>query len=193
MPLTPAQKTTLKAHIQANTNTINGTPINQLPINGDTLAEIAKWYSAAESPVYWVWRTKVTRRDVYFTVTDLPSAFNFTTYKSQTQSEQGTWTQMFMGDEAPFNSLALRNGVFAVFSGNAAQNTQRAHVFAVGRRNAVRVEKIFAVAPASVGGITVGVDNGNTTGDTLGVATNPAVMGYEGAVTSTDIQDALNS
>jgi hypothetical protein len=52
MPLTPAQKTTLKAHIQANTNMIinvaNGqqVAINAAPDVGDNYQHVADWYNA---------------------------------------------------------------------------------------------------------------------------------------------------
>lgn len=198
MNLTPAQLTTLKVNILANVTPIPvgqpfaGTLVNAVPNNGDGNAQVAWWYNQTATPNFWVWRTNVSRRDVYFTVPDTNSAFDFVTYKAQAVPEQGAWTQMFMGDAADFGNIAMRNGVFAVFSGNAAQNLQRAHIFAVGRRVCNRAEKIFAVAPSSAGGIVVGPNNGNTITDLLGATTNSAVMPFEGSITASEVRESLN-
>lgn len=99
---------------------------------------------------------------------------------------------MFMGDQAPFDRLNFRQGVFGIFSGSAPQNNQRAHIFAVGRRKATRLEKLLAVPPVSAGGITVSSDNGNTIANprVLGSTTDPAVMGWEGFITTEQLTEA---
>lgn len=192
MTLTPEQLATLNTHIKANTNQINGVQIKDMPNNSDANEAIANWYKTTASPDYWVWGTGVTRSTVYHTVTDLPSVFDWATYKAQAVTEQGAWTQMFMGDSAPFSNLSLRNGVFRIFSGSGAQNAQRAHIFACARRKASNIEKLFAAAPVNIGGITVSVDNGNTVASAAGSTTNPFVMGYEGSVSAQDIETARN-
>lgn len=203
MPLSTAQLTALKADLLANTATIPagqpwtgafaGVQVKDVPNNGDGNAAVAGWYSLAASPSYFVWRSSVSRAQVYHSVSLDGTAWDWNAYKTQSQGEQGAWVQMFMGDAAPFSNLNFRGGVFNVFSGSAPQTAQRGHIFAVGRRLANRVEKLFATAPVSAGGITVGPNNGNATTDALGAATNPAVMGFEGSLTGDDVLNARNS
>jgi hypothetical protein len=202
MPLSPAQLTTLKANILANTATIQagqanagafvGMQIKDIPNDGDGNLCVATWYNLAASPNFWCWQSAVTRTQIYHKTSDLPSVFDWQTYKAQSVTEQGAWTQMFMGDQAPFANIGLRNGVFSIFSGSGAQNAQRAHIFANARRLAKNIEKIFAVAPATESGIAPVANNGNTLTDQLGNTTNPAIMQFEGNVSSSDVNSALN-
>ncbi len=202
MPLSAAQLQTLKTDIAANTGTIPagqpwtgpfvGTQVKDVPNSGDGNAAVAGWYNLAASPNFFVWKSAVSRADVYHTLSPDATVWDWNAYKAQSNGEQGAWTQMFMGDTAPISNLNFRNGVFNIFSGSAPQNAQRAHIFAVGRRLAKRIEKLFAGAPITAGGITVGANNGNTPGDTLGGTTNPAVMGFDGSVTASDVEAARN-
>lgn len=186
MSLSPAQLPTLKAAIVAD-NTLNSKPNN-----GDGNFDIAAAFNMKASPNYFVWKSSIERKDVNYTVSPDNTVFDFAAYKSQSVAEQGTWELMFMGGIGYPSFLNFRNGVFNIFSGSAPQNAQRAHIFAVCRRLATRGEKLFASAPQSAGGITVGPNNGNTTGDALGSATNPAVMGFEGDISQQDVEQARN-
>lgn len=198
--LTAAQYSALKTDILANTATIPagqpwtnsfaGVQVKDVPNTGDGNATVAGWYNQKASPDFFVWRSAVSRSEVYHTVSPDGTVWDWATFKGQTVPEQNSWTQMFMGDVAPFSNLSFRNGVFAVFSGSVPQNNQRAHIFAVGRRTALRIGKVLAVAPVSAGGVTVGPNNGNTTGSALGSAANPAVLGFEGVVTGDQIEAA---
>lgn len=196
MPLTAAQKTLLKAHIDANTTviTVGGVPtqIKDVPNTPDTNADVKDWYNQPTAG-FWVWRTSVSRSEVYHGVGPGGTVFDWGTFKAQAVAEQNAWVQMFMGDQAPFHRLAFRNGVFSVFSGSGAQNAQRAHIFSVGRRLATRAEQVLAVAPASEGGVTVGANNGNAPGDAAGASTNPHLTTYEAPLTTQDVTEARNS
>ena len=143
LDLTTQQKAALKADILAKSG--EGQPLQAL-VAGNDFDGIAAWYMQTESPVCWVWRTDVTRADIYHKLGPEGSAWNWTTYKGQSVPEQGAWVQMFMGDQAAFSLPNLRAGVGAIFSGSAAQNTQRDHVLSVGRRPANRLEKLLAVS-----------------------------------------------
>lgn len=203
MPLDKAHWATLKADILANTNTIpagqewtgafEGQQIKDLPMNGDADFAIAGWYSQLASPAYRVWRNSVTRSEVYHSITPEGTVFNWATFKAQVEREQTAWIQMFMGDSAPFHNLSFRDGVFAIFSGSAAQNNQRAHIFNVGRKAANRIEKLLSVAPIVQGGISPTANNGNTLTDALGSVTNPAVALHYGGITANDVSSARNS
>ena len=53
MALTAAQLSTLKAHIAANTATINGVQIKDIPYGNDNNIAIAAWYNLTASPDFW--------------------------------------------------------------------------------------------------------------------------------------------
>lgn len=183
MALTSAQKTALKAAIVAD-NTLNSKPNNP-----DGNVEIATALNQLASPDYWVWHPAVSRSTIYNETSDLPSSWDWSTYKAQAVAEQNAWVQMFMGDAADFGKVNLRSGVASVFSGSAAQNNQRAHVFANARRKATRAEKACAVAvtspPANTGNDGVAGNRGKTT--------NPDVLTLIGNITSDDVESARNS
>ena len=190
--MTLAQLQAIKASIAANTTVVqfgpNAVAIKDLPNNGDANAEIANWYNLTASPGYWVWHTSVSRVQVYNTASDLPSTWNWTTYKNQAVGEQNAWVQMFMGDQASFAQLNVRLGVSQIFTGSAAANAQRDHCFAVGRRLSRNIEKLLAVAVLSPPPNT-----GNTgLAATRGQTTNPDVMGLEGTISGQDVTDARN-
>lgn len=179
--LTSAQLTALKAHITASGD------LNTEPMNGDGHFNIAAKMNLTAVPDYFIWRSSVSRTEIYNTTGDASSTWNWATYKSQSVTEQGTWREIFMGDLAPFNRLNTRVGVKEIFSGSAAQNTQRDHVLSIGRRTATRAEKLFGVAV-----ISPPANTGNNTGTARGTTTNPDEPGFEGNITPSDVQQARN-
>jgi hypothetical protein len=166
--MTPAQLATLKSDIAANSASYPGA------IEQRDGGLIAAFYNAQASPDFYVWRTDVTRAEIYNT-SPQPEAslWNWSLYKAQSVTEQNAWTQMFMGDAANFAMSNLRAGVSTIFTGSAQQNAQAAHVLAVGRRKATRGEKLLATG----------------TGSTA----SPATMGREGALSGADILAAMDS
>ncbi len=198
--MTEAQLTTLKNDIAANTNTIPagqpwtgafaGVQVKDVPNTGDGNFAVAGWYNQVSTPNYWVWKKTVSRAEVYHLTSPDGTVWNWSTFKAQSATEQTAWIQMFMGDVAPFYLLNFRDGVFAVFSGSAAQNNQRAHIFASGRRQATYFEKLYATVPTTTGGIVVGTNNGNNLANAAGDPTNPYVPVLDGAVTADQVQTA---
>lgn len=166
MALTPQQLAALKADILADP------ALNAQPNNGDGNLEVAKAYLAIASPDFWVWRTAVSRADIYHEVSPDGTSWNWTTFKNQGVTEQNAWVQMFMGDRANFAKANLRAGVASIFTGSAQANAQRDHCLAVGRRKANRAEKLFASGAGS--------------------AASPATMAVEGALSPADIETARN-
>lgn len=166
MTLTPAQKTTLHNAVIADSGA------NAFYEIGDNTG-LADYLNTTAAPAFWVWRTAVSRRDLYTLQNDLPVSgaqtgfWEWNTYKAQSVPEQNAWTQMFMGDEADFSKQNLRDGVGKIFTGSAAANAQRDHCLAIGRAPASRVEKILATG----------------TGSTA----SPGVMGFQGPLTTTDL------
>lgn len=141
--LTPAQLQALKADILANSD------LNIQPMNSDGAFEIARRYNLAASPAFYVWRTNVTRSEIYHIVSTEGTSWSWTTYKNQGATEQNAWVQMFMGDQADFSKDNLRAGIAALFTGSAQANAQRDHCLAAGKRTATRAEKLFATGTGS--------------------------------------------
>lgn len=191
--MTTEQLATLKAHIESSPD------LSAFPNTPDGNIEVANLLNLPAAPAFYAWRSNLTRSEIYHkpglgadgvTV----SVWDWGVFKAQSVTEQNTWTQMFMGDNAPMNSLNMRDGVFNVF-GNAVgtvSGKQRVHVFNAGRRKATRFEKLFASAPVGVGTIVVGPDNGNTPNQPLGSAANPAVLAVEGNVSPSAVETARN-
>jgi len=174
MILTPQQLSALKADILADG------ALASIPLGSDGDQTIADAYNLTVAPDFWVWRTDVTRAQIYHSTSPDATTWNWTTYKQQSVTEQGAWVQMFMGDIADFSLPNLRAGVAAIFTGSVPQNAQRDHILSMGRRKARRIEKLFAVA--SVGG------SGNP-----GIATNPATMVVQGLLDGPTVGQARSS
>lgn len=142
--------------------------------DGDALNFIADALNSPSSPAFWVWRTSVSRSDIYNSNPQPENSnWNWTTYKTQAVAEQNAWTQIFMGDQANFSQPNVRAGVAAIFTGNAPANAQQAHCLAVGRRQATRLEKILASGTGTTGA--------------------PATMGFEGSITPTQVDACRRS
>lgn len=181
MTLTASQKVTVKAAILAD-NTLNSKPNNS-----DGNFEIARLMNLPASPSYWVWRTNVSRAEIYNITSDVATTWDWTLYKNQSATEQNSWVQMFMGDQASFAQLNLRAGIGKIFT--AGSSGQRDHCLAVGRRTCSVIEKLLAITvtspPANTGNDGIVGNRGKTT--------NPDVMTFEGNITNDDIESARNS
>lgn len=157
MLTTSPQRTTLRNAALAEPS------IAQAITNGDDGA-VAAWFNGIASPAYWVWRTNVTRKELYHSTSVDGTTWNWTTFKAQSQGEQGAWVQMFMGDQADFSLPNLRSAVANIFGAGNAQTT---HILTVARRQATVAEKALATG--------------------AGTTAAPSVMGAEGAVTPGDV------
>lgn len=162
MALTPQQLQALKADIAADQ------ALASKPMTSAGALEIADAYNALASPAFRVWRTAVSRVEIYNRTSDEATTWNWTFYKNQSVAEQNAWVQMFMGDQADFSQANLRSGVAAIFT--SASSANATHALAIGKRLATRAEKLFASGTGSVG--------------------SPATMGFEGAITSEQVQQA---
>lgn len=174
--LTPAQLQAIKTDIAANTATVQfggeAVQIRNLPLNDDANFAIAAWYNGVAAPDFWVWRTNVSREEIYNSTSPDATTWNWTTYKNQAVAEQNAWVQMFMGDRANFSQPNLRAGIAAIFTGSAQANAQRDHCLAMGRRKATRAEKLLATGTGSSG--------------------TPATMGFEGNLSFGQVSQARN-
>lgn len=211
MPLTSAQLTTLKADIAANTNTIPagqpwtgafaGVQVKNVPNNGDGRFAIAGWYSQIASPSFLVWQTAAKVKDILdaitwanFTPTSAVDDATLTTsliaeqriaQLLAIQTKQMNLQNMVVGRESLDASKAniragLRDCVINLPSGASGANVQAAgasgvNVMNVLVRNANNVEKLLVTSSATTGTVTA------------------SIMGFEGAITDTDVLNAFNS
>ena len=162
--LSTSQLAVLKAAILADPVLAAETP------DSDGAQRIADAMNALAAPAFYVWRTNVSREEIYNSTSAEATTWNWTTYKNQGATEQNAWTQMFMGDRANFAQANLRAGVAAIFTGSGPANAQRDHILAVAKRPATRGEKLFAVG--------------------TGTLLAPATMAFEGVITYQDVQNA---
>lgn len=181
--MTPAQLQTLKAAIAANTAAIPagqpwsftyaGVQVKNV-ITGNNFDQamcVAGWYSQIASPAFYVWRTNVSRSEIYNLTSPESTTWDWSKYKAQSVPEQNSWTQMFMGDLADFSQANLRAGISNIFTSASAVNAT--HAFAIGKRQANYFEKLFATGTGS--------------------QAVPAVMALEGDVTMDQILQATQS
>lgn len=166
MALTTPQLQALKAAIAAQTDPA----FVEYRTNGQT-NQMAAFFNEAASPAFKVWRTNVSRADIYNRTSAEGTNWNWTFYKNQNVTEQNAWVQMFMGDEADFSQANLRAGIGVIFTAGSSANGT--HALAIGKRSATRAEKLYATG----------------TGSTA----VPGTLVFEGAITSTDISAALSS
>lgn len=172
MILTTAQKATLNTWLQTNASSLS---------DDDAAAAL----NANFAPNYWVWRTGVTRQDMYTTITDLPSSWDWTIYIAQTVPQQGGWVQMFMGDTLDMSRSNNRVGIAKIY-GNT--NAETLHCFAVGRRVCTVLEKLYVTAvvspPANSGNDGVAGNRGKIS--------NPDLLVIEGAISAQQVSDVRN-
>ncbi len=168
--LTSSQMAVLKADILADA------VLAAVPNNSDGAFQIAAAYNLLASPAYWVWRTKVKKRELTNTVGPDGTAFNWqgNGFITRTAGEQLAWQELF--DETHSVNAALTNvrQAFAdIFSGTGNAAANRTHLLSAARREATRGEKLFATG----------------TGSTA----LPAIMLFEGPLGFQDVNEARNS
>lgn len=166
MPLTTAQLQTLKADILADP------VLNAFPNNSDGAFEIAKAYNLEATPVFWVWRTQLSKREVTSNVSPDGTTFSFPALISRSAGEQFGWGQVWNSTLECDPSLPNVRQAFAdIFSGGTGA-AQRAHLLAMARRPASRIEKLFATGTGTTG--------------------SPATMTFVGPIPYSDIEQARN-
>lgn len=136
------------------TNVLGSADTLAVYTSGD-LSALAALYNLEAAPAFWVWRTAVSRQELYVTQNDLVIAgaqtgfWEWDTYKAQSVTEQGTWREMFMFDTLDFSRANNRAGIAKIFQGTQAALAQQAHVLAIGRKKCSRYERVFATGTGS--------------------------------------------
>ena len=202
MPLTAAQKTTLKADILANqatipagqpwTNSYAGVAVSAVPNSNDGNATIAGWYNQTASPDFFVWRdlpmdtvlglityANMTPADAVPTDT----ALNVAIWQGRSlvcQGKQFNLQNLTIGrTTAPMKKSNYRSGMadcLANIPSGAAGALLSANWGGV--RDAAKFLARFAEKVLATG---------------TGTFNTPADLGYEGTVSGDDIEAARNS
>jgi hypothetical protein len=217
MPLTPSQLTTLKADILANTNTINGVQIKDIPNNGDGNFAVAGWYSAAAESAYLVWSQSVSLKSIRaavdlskFTPSDSPPAAGATTQETNDgllfqnralvcQLKQANAIFLIQGEgtvDATTSQYRLNffDCLTQIPSGTNGASTNAGWGTSAGP-GVVRLAMQRAATRAeklfSVAGTGTG-NSGNVGGDARGGNTNPDALVVVGGISASDVNNALN-
>jgi hypothetical protein len=154
-------------------------------------AEFAQWvadgeyqkitdaYNVQATPVYWVWRTSLTPKEIYEATADGGGTWSWVTYKAQTQQERDSWRDMMGPTQLNPSLKQTRDGWLAIFGGQGASQIQVNFLLALSRRQALRGEVLFTVASPGGAG-------------TRGSTANPDTMTYQGQITYADVNHAIS-
>ena len=160
MNLTPAQLQTLKAHIAANTDTVGGVAIKDLPATADNNFAIAAWYNtpatgteqqAFAAPLS-LWKPVVTIQELNTAInwSQTPGA-NAATDAQQTNAWL-RWQSMCWNNFLDLTDPQVRGGIAAVWATGGSNANIKA--VGVGRRLGTRAELLFAGAARGPDGNT---------------------------------------
>jgi len=166
MDLSPAQKATLKAYVEADST------LNALPHNSDGAFAIAEALKADASPDFIVWRTSVREQEFTDDTSSEGTTWSWPAFIARSVGEQAGWNAMFRNGSINAAKANVRQGFVDIFSG--AQNSapaQRAHCAAIAKRKANRLEKLFATGAGSTA--------------------SPATMVVEGSVSYAELVSAM--
>ena len=165
MDMTPAQQTALRNDVIADP------VLNALPHTGDSAFAIADAYKVIVTPAYFVWRTLISEHEIVDSTSAQGTVWSWPAYISRSVGEQAGWTRMFNGTFTVNPSLAqVRQGFADIFSGGTG-SAQRAHLLAVGQRQANRAEKLFASG--------------------AGTQASPSTMTFEGVLSYLQVMQAM--
>lgn len=142
-------------------------------VSTNNYGAIVASYNALQSPTYWVWKTRLSEKEIYESTVD-GVTWNWATYKAQTVQDRDSWSRMFAPGIVNPSLANTRAGWTAIFGGQGVSATQVNYLLALARQAARRIEALLVV-PAS--------GNGSTT--------TPATMRYEGTITDYDVAHAL--
>jgi hypothetical protein len=155
--MTPEQLSTLRADILA-------TPELLTLYNAGDRAGLADAYNAPASPAFFVYKTALSRHDILTGTSADGTTFTWTggAYITRSQGERDAFREMFNSTGTVNPAIVSIQSAFNdIFSGTGGA-TNRAHITAMSRRAASRVEKLFATG--------------------VGTTQNPATLGFEGDV-----------
>jgi len=133
--LTAEQRVTLKADILANSDALAFYSI------GD-LTGLAALYNESTSPLYVVWKTSVTTVEMH-------AAYVWAELDNLTQTKFNQLNLLLSTGEINPSAANVRQGLNDIFTGPQLLNTRTALV-TLSKRQATRIEKLFAVGDGTV-------------------------------------------
>jgi hypothetical protein len=134
------------------------------PMTSGGALVIAEAFNLQAAPAFVVWRSSVTRAEI------LQNGFDWTRLDNLSVGKARVWSDIFVDGTINPSKTNVRTGIESVWVGTAQDLAVRAAVYIHCKRNATRAEKLFATGTGS---------------DAV-----PATMGFEGAVSSDDVQQA---
>lgn len=158
MALTQAQLATLKADINADPT------LSAIPNTPDGAFEIAAAYNAVAVPQFIVWRGNVP-------TADCKKAMVWTEFISRSAAERDAWQWMLSNGFINAGDPNVRQGIQDIFSGPGGATT-RDNLVAIAKRDALRIEKLFATG--------------------AGTDATPATLVVEGTISYQDVLNARN-
>lgn len=161
--LTPAQKTTLAAHIAASPD------LNAIPNTWDGAYAIAELLQLPAEPAFIVWKTRVTQDEV------MQNGFDWVLVDNLTVGKGRIWEWLFDNESSTINpsKANVRAGIAECWKGTAPMLAQQAVILGHCKRQASRLEKLFATGAGS--------------------DASPATMTLEGSINYNDVYEARNS
>jgi hypothetical protein len=168
---TAAANAAIRAAIQADQSLLD------LANVGD-YGPLADHFNAPATPDCWAWRTNVRRDEITSATSVDATTFTWSgtgAYINRSAAEREAFREVFtLGGTVNMAMTNNRQCFDDVFSGTAAAAVNnRAHIKAIGRRTATRIEKLLATG----------------TGSTA----DPAVMEFEGKISPAEISLAWTS
>lgn len=161
--LTTEQLATLKAEILADTDSA----VVAARTNGAD-NELARLYNLTASPAFIVWRTSVPRNEAQ------GSGFDWTQIDNLTVGQARIWFDaLFDGGGLNAADAGQRAGIAEAWKGTAAKLAVKVYILSICKRAATKAEKALATG--------------------TGTDAAPAVMGWEGQLTSDDISAAMRA
>lgn len=145
MPLTAAQNASIKADILANPD------LNAFPNTIDGAYDMAILYNKTASPDFIVWKVRLHEQDITSGKSSENTTWSWPSFISRSAAEQAGWARMFNGTYTVNPSLVqVRVGMDDVFSGGTGV-AQRAHISAISKEKATRIEKVLADTSSGAG------------------------------------------
>ena len=144
MPLTPAQNAAIKADILANPD------LAAIPAGLDGAYAIADLYNKTAVPDFIVWKVRLHEQDIASLTSAESTVWSWVAFIARSASEQAGWGRMFNGTYTVNPSLLqVRNGFADIFSGGTGV-AQRAHLTAISKEPAKRLEKLLATGTGTI-------------------------------------------
>jgi hypothetical protein len=139
MPLTTGQAVIFRADVEADQ------VLNALPPSADSAFAIADAYKLTANPVFIVWRTSVQLDEI------MQNGFDWTRVNNLSVGNARIWEWLFDNEARTINPSRpnVRAGIDETWKGTAADLAVRAAVYVHCKRQANRLEKLFATGTGS--------------------------------------------